>query len=328
MKGSPPLSHPLHLLDDLLASLAPLNNSDTTAPPINNKVQNQRNGKSLSQNNKNAAINNAAGIDASIASAVINQDIILRAACDLFGSNNYNMTLLENALALIDEQKQYQTSIGNNDDDDDDDRQNDDDAPMKIPVIRRIRARRSGRTAILVRKKQRKKSSSSVGNNKSSKFADISRANKKNDNDGGENNPKNYGFHYYYLCLLGRDRIDRRAMMMMMMMSPPRSSRGRRANIYRRVGAHCTCQSFFQNIKGGGGGGRSLSSTSSSLSAKSSEALVPTSPSCSNNVVVCKHLLAAILAPHLLPWSENGGMEYEVVDDREFAKLIMRTSIG
>eukprot|EP00580_Thalassiosira_gravida_P018289 CAMPEP_0201662850 /NCGR_PEP_ID=MMETSP0494-20130426/4832_1 /ASSEMBLY_ACC=CAM_ASM_000839 /TAXON_ID=420259 /ORGANISM="Thalassiosira gravida, Strain GMp14c1" /LENGTH=321 /DNA_ID=CAMNT_0048141317 /DNA_START=158 /DNA_END=1123 /DNA_ORIENTATION=+ len=321
MKGFPPLSHPLHLLDDLLASLAPLNNSDTTAPPIRNKVQDKKNDKSLSPNNKNAAINNAADIDVRMATAEINQDIILRAACDLFGSNNNNMTLLENALALIDEQKQYQTSIGDDDDDD---------APMKIPVIRRIRARRSGRTAILVRKKQRKDSCSSVGNKKSSKFADISRANKTNGNDGGEKNRKNYGCHYqYYLCHLGRDRIDRRAMMMMMMMMlPPTSSRGCRANIYHRVGAHCTCRSFFQNIKGGGGGGRS-STSSSSTSAKSSEALVPiSSSSCSNNIVVCKHLLAAILAPHLLPWSENGGMEDEVVDDREFAKLIMRASIG
>mmetsp|Transcript_6611 Transcript_6611/g.11778 ORF Transcript_6611/g.11778 Transcript_6611/m.11778 type:complete len:279 (+) Transcript_6611:238-1074(+) len=278
MKGSHQLSHPFHLLDDLLASLSP---GDTATAPVDQEVQDQNNDKS----SPNAVATDAAAM----AMAEVNQDVVLRAACDLFGNN---MSLLENALALLDEQKQYQSNHCTEID-------NDQTTPMTVPVIviRKIRARRSGREAILVRK-QRKKSSSGH-KSKSADGISSSQVN-KNDKDGKKQNIADD----YYLCLLGRDRIDRRALL---------TNNHGWAKIHRQ-GAHCTCRSFFQNIKGG----------SRSSSAKSSEVSLP---SCSN-VVVCKHLLAAIIMPHLLPWSKTGGIEDEIVDDREFAKLIMRASIG
>jgi hypothetical protein len=95
----------------------------------------------------------------------------------------------------------------------------------------------------------------------------------------------------FYLCLLGRDKVSAR-------------------NRVHRRGMHCTCRSFLQNIKGGRSG-KNSSETSSS--------------SCQN--IACKHLLAVILMPHLLPWNEKV-VDVETLEDREFAKLVARASIG
>ncbi|KAL3817816.1 hypothetical protein ACHAXA_002683 [Cyclostephanos tholiformis] len=52
-----------------------------------------------------------------------------------------------------------------------------------------------------------------------------------------------------------------------------------------------------------------------------------------DRIVACKHLLAAMIMPHVLPWSgpDRDAVEkvdVEVIDDREFASLIARASIG
>ena len=256
----------MHLLDDLLASLS----SGESGPgaPLDERQQNDA-------SSPNIAPSDAAALGEA------KQDAVLRAACDLFANN---MSLLENALALLDEQEQYQRNCAES--------SNNDDAQSAMPVLRRIRARRSGREAILVRK-QRKKSSS----RRRSKSGDA-----KMEEDTAETKPKQ--LDEYYLCLLGREQIDRRA---------SQASNCGWARMHRK-GMHCTCRSFFQNIKGG----------SRSSSSKSHE--LPSAPTCTD-IVVCKHLLAAMLMPHLLPWSGSGVTE-EIVDDKEFAKLVVRASIG
>lgn len=256
--------HPLHLLDNLLASLARGEPSSASTDQV-------------PDGNDESEISAAA-----TALAEAKQDLVLRAVDDLFGNN---VSLLENALALLDEQDQFQRNIIQE--------QNNDNDNFHMPVIRKIRAKRSGREAILVKKQRKrlaKKSRSSSINSSQMGSTDVDE--KKQQNIMND----------YYLCLLGREQTNRRALL---------TSTGGYSKIYRQ-GAHCTCRSFFQNIKGG---------------TKRSTSDAPT-PSCSNdNVVVCKHLLASILMPHLLPWSVNG-IEDEIVDDREFAKLLMRASIG
>jgi len=209
-------------------------------------------------------------------------DVVLKAADELFG-----ISLVENSLALLDEQDQYERNQC--------EETIHDNTPKTVPVIRKIRAKRSGREVILVRK-QRKKSSAA---NKS-KFADSHISSQVMNTKTNEDENV---MDEYYLCLLGRDQIDRRALLT--------NKHGWRK--IQRQGAHCTCRSFFQNIKGG----------SRSSSAKNSETSIPSWA----NIVVCKHLLAAILMPHLLPWSRTG-VVHEDVDDKEFAKLVMRASIG
>mmetsp|Transcript_30982 Transcript_30982/g.52953 ORF Transcript_30982/g.52953 Transcript_30982/m.52953 type:complete len:298 (-) Transcript_30982:164-1057(-) len=297
MDASHQLSHPLHLLDDLLASF-PRTEINTAAG--------QNNAEEPSPNNNAVA---AAG--ASMAMAEASQDIVLRAACELLGNNS--MSLLENALALLDEQKQYENGLGAMTteimDTNHHRRQTETNAPMTImPVIRKIRARRSGREAILVRKQRKKASSTKTNKPEVSRDNDASSSQMGADTNDKNGRKQSIMVGDYYVCILGRDGIDRCATY----------SNIRRGARVRRRGAHCTCRSFFQNMKGG-------NSRSSSTSKSSNEVSVP---SYSNHVIVCKHLLAAILMPHLLPWSQNGGIDDEVLDDREFAKLIMRASIG
>lgn len=275
MKGSQQFTqHPLHLLDDLLASLP--------SPEKSTRATDQ------SQNSDGESSSNPTPTDAAIAMTEAKHDVVLKAADELFGNN---MSLLENSLALLDEQEQYETiqceeSRG-------------EDTSSTAPVIRKIRAKRSKREAILIRK-QRKKSTSSA---KKSKLADSQVSLQVTDTNNNKNEKNQHVMDDYYLCLLGKDQISRRALL---------TNKHGWSKIQRQ-GAHCTCRSFFQNIKGG----------SRSTSAKNSEASIPP---CSN-VVVCKHLLAAILMPHLLPWSRTS-VVHEDVDDREFAKLVMRASIG
>lgn len=277
-------THPLHLLDDLLASLSPSKASvvEEGAPTI---------GKNQDEDGDDPDAIAAEG-DASTSLAEAKQDVVLKAAGDLFCNN---ISLLENALSLLDEQEQCQTSNIT---------RGGDNAPPAIPVIRKIRARCSGREVILVRK-QRKKS---AGQAYKAKFADnTATSSQVNDAKEGDKQQQNI-MDDYYLCLLGRDQIDRRALF-------TNNDNHGWAKIQRR-GMHCTCRSFFQNMKGG------------SRSSSSSKANEPTSFT-TDDVVVCKHLLAAILMPHLLPWSSKiCGVEGEVVDDREFAKLVMHASIG
>lgn len=275
--------HPLHLLDDLLATLSPGENSTNSI----NTIQ---------DDNDESSQNNVAG--STMAMAEAKQDLVLRAADELFGSS-----LLENALALLDEQEQYQRNHCKKSGDNDD-------IPPMVPVIRMIRAKKSGRMAILVRKQRKKSSTSSGYKSKYAQGNSSSQTNTNNDKDG----EKQHILDDYYLCLLGRGQIDRRALFA--------NENGRSSKIHRQ-GAHCTCRSFFQNIKGG-------SRYNSSSKSNETSSSIPSS-SCSSNVVVCKHLLAAILMPHLLPWSSKTGVvgdDYEIVEDRRFAKLVMRASIG
>ncbi|KAL3795922.1 hypothetical protein HJC23_002193 [Cyclotella cryptica] len=233
-----PPNNPLHLLDDFLCSLPPiepLSNLGTDAT----ESESQRSNSSPSHHEKR-------------------NDLTLRVAADLFANN---LSLLENALSLLEEHEQFQsvTQAVNKD------------ANEYNPIIRAIRAKRSGRNVILIQK-QRK--------NKTRNFPEQDKRNKNEMNE-------------FYLCLLGRDRANA-------------------WNRMQRWGMHCTCRSFFENTKGG------RSSKGGTIGG-----MAPLS--C--QTVLCKHLLAVILMPHLLPWNEKG-MKVEIIDDREFAKVISRASIG
>jgi len=126
----------------------------------------------------------------------------------------------------------------------------------------------------------------------------------------------------YYLCLPGR-RAHATAGRRMASLS---TSRPPSSDAIRRRGGHCTCRSFFQNIKGavGGGIGGMGGPVPTAAAAAAARAGAADGPA------TCKHLLAAALMTHVLPWSmmTGGGAEIEVVDDREFARLVARASIG
>ena len=284
--------HPLHLLDDLLASLS-------STEPISIS---QDNGSSAYQNNKNSHHDNTKEkVDTDpLAIAEARQDLVLRAADDLFANN---LTLLENALALLDEQEQYQREHSSLNDSG----ASGNDDGMPPPVIRKIVAKRSGRSCVLVRKQRNKKSSNSSNNTK------------ENDNTKKK---KQCEMDEYYLCIMGRDTFDHHSLLC-------DNSSGCWAKIQRK-GAHCTCRSFSQNIKGGNSSsGRASFSPSVKSSGGDAASTTTGTTSSLNNIVICKHLLAAILMPFMLPWSKpDCGVQEEIVDDREFAKFVMRASIG
>ena len=295
--------HPLHLLDDLLTSI-------TTTSSNCKHTQNTNDIDGTKDTNNNNIVEDA---DNSISLlAETKQDLVLRAANELFGNN---MSLLENALALLDEQEQYQrdhASVGNTNSNMD----IDDNATPPLPVIRRIKAKRSGRTAILVRKTRKKPTykSKSANNSSPSSHQVYGNTNEEKKQSVATTTDE------YYLCLMGREKNDRRTVMNHNN-NGISSSSGVWCKVQRQ-GAHCTCRSFSQNIKGGNS--RSSSSSSPKRNNDSSTQLVMNS-----NAVVCKHLLAAILLPHMLPWNKSGcELEDEIVDDREFAKLISKASIG
>jgi len=288
--------HPLHLLDDLLTSI-----TTTSSNCKHTQNTNDIDGTKDTNNNENVEDDNTISL-----AAEAKQDLVLRAANELFGNN---MSLLENALALLDEQEQYQRDHGNKNNKMD----IDDNTTQPLPVIRRIRAKRSGRTAVLVRKTRKKSSYKSKSNN-------TSPSHQVHTNTNEEKKPSVSTTDEYYLCLMGREKIDRRTVMSNNN-DGTTSSSGVWCKVQRQ-GAHCTCRSFSQNIKGGNS--RSSSSSSPKRNNDSSTQSVMNS-----NAVVCKHLLAAILLPHMLPWSKSGcELEDEIVDDREFAKLISKASIG
>ena len=254
------MNHPLHLLDDFLSSLPPLN-----------------------------AHGNALFEDGMLARR---QDLVLRVADELLGYDHRSGiggggtgsgpgpgcdrggTLLENALALLDDKRsrgaQSHIISGN-------------DGPA---TIRRIRAKRSGREAILFRKQRGSKIMMT-----SSTSAELPLA-----------SSGTIMTDEYYLCLIPRLRNW-----------PGVGGNG--SGSIRGAGAHCTCRSFLHNIisAGGHGGRRNCRqmTVSSSL----------------NTVVTCKHVLAAKLMPHLL-LSSSDDNNLEIVDDRLFARLLTRASIG
>lgn len=278
--------HPLHLLDDLLASLS-------STEPISIS---QDNGSSAYQNSNSHHDNTKEKVDTDpLAIAEARQDLVLRAADDLFANN---LTLLENALALLDEQEHQREYIKLNDSG-----ASGNDDGMPPPVIRKIVAKRSGRSCVLVRKQRNKKSSNSSNNTK------------ENDNTKKK---KQCEMDEYYLCIMGRDTFDHHSLLC------DNNSSGCCAKIQRK-GAHCTCRSFSQNIKGGNSSSGRASFSPSVKSSGGDAASTTTATS----IVICKHLLAAILMPFMLPWSKpDCGVQEEIVDDREFAKLVMRASIG
>ena len=292
--------HPLHLLDDLLTSIT-TTSSNCMHTQNTNDIDGTKDTNSFVEDDNTISL-----------AAEAKQDLVLRAANELFGSN---MSLLENALALLDEQEQYQrdhnTSNSNNNNMEIDDCVN---TTPPLPVIRRIKAKRSGRTAILVRKTRKKSSYKSKSNNASPSSHQV------HSNTNGEKKQSVVSTtDEYYLCLMGREKIDRRTVMN----SNSNNNSGSSAVWCKvqRQGAHCTCRSFSQNIKGGNS--RSSSSSPKRNNDSSTQLVV------NSNAVVCKHLLAAILLPHMLPWSKPGcELEDEIVDDREFAKLISKASIG
>jgi len=287
--------HPLHLLDDLLTSI-------TTTSSNCKHTQNTNDNDGTKDTNNNVEDDNTISL-----LSETKQDLVLRAANELFGNN---MSLLENALALLDEQEQYQRDNDTNSNMEIDNNVN---TTPSLPVIRRIKAKRSGRTAILVRKTRKKSSYKSKSNDTSPSHQVHSNTNEEKKQSVATTTDE------YYLCLMGREKIDRRAVMNHNN-NGISSSSGVWCKVQRQ-GAHCTCRSFSQNIRGGNS--RSSSSSSPKRNNDSSTQSVMNS-----NAVVCKHLLAAILLPHMLPWKPGYELEEEIVDDREFAKLISKASIG
>ena len=242
-------NHPLNLLDDFLSSLPPLGDvADEKA----------HDDETLTRR----------------------QDLVLRVADELLGYDHRGGgggkggTLLENALALLDDNRgrsQSQVVVG-------------DDGTSA--TIRRIRAKRSGREAILFRKQHGSKTKAALAPSSS---AELPSESGKIIHDE------------YYLCLIPRHGFG-----------------GIDWGAGIRGGAHCTCRSFFQNIiTGGGHGGRRHCHQ------------IPLSSS-ANAVVTCKHVLAAKLMPHLLLFGSDGNFldDVEIVDDRLFAMLLMRASMG
>ncbi|KAL7466861.1 hypothetical protein ACHAXS_007138 [Conticribra weissflogii] len=185
-------------------------------------------------------------------------------------------SLLESALTLLEDQEKYQSQKNEARDPSDD---------SFTPVIRKIRSKRSGRVAILVRKQQRKKASIS-------------------DRGGDDTENRRILSKNYYLCLLGRDRSNVHAII-----------KGDKSGRIYRQGAHCTCRSFLQRMKGDG---------MTHARSRNSTAVVGKTESLPE-YAFCKHLLASILMPHLLPWRKIG-VDEEIIDDREFAKLAMKAS--
>lgn len=214
-------NNPLHLLDDHLASLTPT--------PTDQSEEN--------------ILHDA------------HHDQTLRVAADLFEGQ---MSLLENALSLLEEQEKYQREVRGKDTDGVGDAQS---------IIRVIQAKRSGKKAIIIQKRR--------GNKRHSKNTSDTKLND------------------YYLCLLGKDKTDS-------------------YNQIHRRGMHCTCKSFLNNIRGS-----SRKSTAGGDNA--------TNAGDSHNII-CKHLLAVILMPHLMPWCKEG-VVVEVLEDKVFAKLIAMCQI-
>lgn len=286
-------NNPLKLLDDYLSSIS---SSEDNGKDTANDADTKNSDSNQQDDNITAAISTSISSQQSPTPKQSVQDeqlhnSVLRVAAELFGNN---ISLLENSLALLEEQERYQNN-------DNDNNNNDSNASSSkiIPPIRTIRAKRSGRVAVLVRKQQKKSRASS---------------DKQTIDD-------------YYLCLLGRDRvtIDNN--------NAFKTSKGTYlCNPHHRVGMNCTCRSFFHNIKGSGsnsgGGGRFKRNGDRSPPKKaSSYNSSNNSGNINNNNIVCKHLLAVILMPHLLPWRSQS-VEEEVVDDKLFTKLVMRASIG
>lgn len=227
-------TNPLHLLDDYLTALTQSKHPFHSAEAV-------------------AATDDVHGSESS--KHGIHHDLTLRVAADLFGNN---ITLLENALALLEEQEQRQKEMQTNSSDD----------GQQTNIIRHVRAKRSGRNAVLIRKQRKGKRNSSGGDND---------ANMK-DNDN-------------YLIMPGKERTDA-------------------SHQVHRRGMHCTCRSFLNNIKGGGrksGGANDLVMHGSQN-------------------IICKHLLAVILMPHVMPWNKDG-VSVEALGDREFAKVIASCQI-
>jgi len=286
-------NNPLKLLDDYLSSISSDNAQSAAKADTDNPNSDQQDADatiSPSSSQLPSTINHSAQAEQL-------HNSVLRVAAELFGNN---MSLLENSLALLEEQEQYQNNKNN---DDDNNNNNSSSSSAIIPPIRTIRARRSGRVAVLVRKQRKKSRASNQQQHQSDKQI----------------------IDDYYLCLLGRDRvtIDNN--------NAFKTSKGTYlCTPQHRIGMHCTCRSFFHNIKGsgsGGSGGGRFKSNGSERSPSGKASSYSSSSNGGNNNVVCKHLLAVILMPHLLPWRSQS-VEEDVVDDKLFTKLVMRASIG
>lgn len=245
-----PAHDPLHLLDDFLNSLSPI--VAATA-------------KETQHSSLSAAIPDASATFLSNPPPEERHEKILRVAEFLFGNRG---SLLESALGVLDEQIRFRDigAVGPAEE-----KCLENGVKKRIPPIKILRARKSGRKAAFV-------------------FSRRAPLKTDRDSGGSETTEKKKIKGQFYLCLLGRDRCVIRGSEGKAARDPQR---------LRRKGMHCTCRSFFERVK----------------------ASSPT-----DSVAVCKHLLAAILAPHLLPGGRDG--VESIVDDRDFAKLVTRASVG
>jgi hypothetical protein len=291
----PPATNPLHLLDDFLTALsscqpasASANASTEDSEPI------------ISTNCESATTcTTMPPMTSPSTQHEQHHDLTLRVAFDLFGNHS---SLLENALTLLEGQEQYQSELNSNNST----INNADNCNVEgdIPIIRKIQARRSGREAILIRKQRTKSTNRKSWDNATTSAIDNGM--KKEDI-----------MHDYYLCLLGRDRPSPRPF------TRTQLNDNNYCNVkLQRRGIHCTCRSFFQNITGGRAPSKHNNNNNNSSSSNHSTNSIGKDES-----IICKHILAAILMPQLLPWSEKG-VDVDIVEDRMFAKMVMRASIG
>jgi hypothetical protein len=289
------------------------------------------------------------------------QDVVLRASDFLFP------TIIDNALSLLDEQARYEEETFAQQQQQ---QQQQTESSLAFDnycqpttkteammMIRRIRAASSGREVILVRK-QSSSSSSSISRGSKTKGND-SITDVKNNNNININNNNNNSFNKYdkcimdeyYLCLLGKKnkvtgttipssqhkRKKRQHHLLLQNAETSTSSSHSSSTSYYRLNKcqkqqqqqfqlqdssstttppphYCSCRSYFQNMKG-------MNDKSTSMEERGGG-------ECEG--VVCKHLLAILLMPHLPPWSNvvGGGMKVETVNDKVFARLVSYASIG
>ena len=354
----PHLTTPLQLLDDLLASLssASSSSSSSSSSSPSAKIQSVVDSDDGTPRPDNTNIVES-GNDAVVALTTTNdvmskQDVVLRASDFLFP------TIIDNALSLLDEQARYE-------EDEPYAQQQQTESSLAFDnycqpsttrammMIRRIRAASSGREVILVRKQS--SSSSSIGSKIRTNPKKVVTGNNSADNNNNKsfNDFNEYDkciMDEYYLCLLGKKnketgttipssqhkRKKRQHHLLLQNAETSTSSSHSSSTSYYRLNKcqkqqlqqcqlqdscstttppphYCSCRSYFQNMKG-------MNDKNTSMEERGGG-------ECEG--VVCKHLLAILLMPHLPPWGNvGGGMKVETVNDKVFARLVSYASIG
>ena len=359
----PHLTTPLQLLDDLLASLSSASSSSSSSSSLLSsyaKIQSVVDSddgtpRPVDTNNTECSNDDSLTTTNDVRSK---QDVVLRASDFLFP------TIIDNALSLLDEQARYEEETFAQQQQQ---QQQQTESSLAFDnycqpttkteammMIRRIRAASSGREVILVRKQS--SSSSSIGSKIRTNPKKVVTGNNSADNNNNKsfNDFNEYDkciMDEYYLCLLGKKnkvtgttipssqhkRKKRQHHLLLQNAETSTSSSHSSSTSYYRLNKcqkqqqqqfqlqdssstttppphYCSCRSYFQNMKG-------MNDKDTSMEERGGG-------ECEG--VVCKHLLAILLMPHLPPWSNvvGGGMKVETVNDKVFARLVSYASIG